>query len=204
MRRRNQRARRGAAALLATAAAAIAPCVAATPAPASSTAPSSSTVYGLKAMWGPAIHNGASLFPTYRDLGVKIYEDDLRWDSIALRRPQHPTNPDATAYVWPAEVTTAVAEAKRYHIQVALQIIGAPPWANGGKPWNWAPSNPQDYANFAIAAAKRYPSVHLWMIWGEPSRSSNFEPLDPVKSFARKLNVHQRSAPHRYARLLDA
>jgi hypothetical protein len=85
----------------------------------------------------------------------------------------------------------------------ALEIIGAPPWANGGKPWNWAPTNPKDYADFAIAASKRYPSVHLWMIWGEPSRGHDFEPLDPAKPFA-KLNVHQRSAPHRYARILDA
>ena len=154
-------------------------------------------------MWGPAIHNGASLFPTYRDLGVKIYEDNLRWNSIALRRPQHPTNPDATAYTWPAEVTTAVAEAKRYHIQVALQIIGAPPWANGGKAWNWAPLNPQDYADFAIAAARRYPSVHLWMIWGEPSRGANFEPLTPAAPFA-VLDAQQQVAPHLYARILDA
>jgi hypothetical protein len=157
----------------------------------------------LKAMWGPAVHSGVSLFPTYQELGVKIYEDDLHWNSIALSRPRSSRNPNDPAYAWPAEVTQAVAEAKRYHMQVALQIIGAPPWANGGKPWNWAPTNPQDYANFAIAASKRYPSVHLWMIWGEPSRGHNFEPLDPVKPYA-KLNVHQRSAPHRYAHILDA
>jgi hypothetical protein len=157
----------------------------------------------VKAMWGPAVHEGASLFPTYRELGVGIYEDRLPWQSIAARRPSNPRNPHDPAYVWPAEVTQAVAEAGRYHMRVALQIIGAPPWANRGKPWNWAPSNPQDYANFAIAAAKRYPSVHLWMIWGEPSRSPDFEPLDPAKPFA-KLSVHQRSAPHRYARILDA
>lgn len=158
---------------------------------------------GLKAMWGPDVHDGVSLFPTYQELGVKIYEDDLHWNSIAPSRPRSSRNPKDPAYAWPAEVTQAVAEAKRYHMQVALQIIGAPSWANGGKPWNWAPTNPQDYANFAIAASKRYPSVHLWMIWGEPSRGHNFEPLDPVKPYA-KLNVHQRSAPHRYARILDA
>jgi hypothetical protein len=154
-------------------------------------------------MWSPATHDGVSLFPTYENLGVKIYEDDLHWDSIALRRPRNSRNPNDPAYTWPVEVTRAVAEAGRYHIQVALQIVGSPPWANGGKPWNWAPRNPQDYASFAIVASKRYPSVHLWMIWGEPSRSHNFEPLDPAKPFA-KLNVHQRSAPHRYARILDA
>lgn len=155
-----------------------------------------------KAMWGPAVHNGVSLFPTYRELGVKIYEDRLDWDSVAPHRPRHPRNPNDPAYVWPAEVTQAVAEAERYHIQVALQIIGAPTWANGGKPWNWAPTHAQDYANFALAAAKRYPSVHLWMVWGEPTRAHNFEPLTPAKRFA-KLDAQQQIAPHIYARLLE-
>jgi hypothetical protein len=166
-------------------------------------AKASSARGALKAMWGPATHDGMSLFPTYRELGVKIYEDDLHWDSIALRRPRNARNPNDPAYAWPPEVTQAVVDAKRYHVQVALQIIGAPTWANGGKPWNWAPRNPQDYANFAIAAARRYPSVHLWMIWGEPSRSHNFEPLDPAEPYA-KLNAAQRVAPHLYARILDA
>jgi len=156
-----------------------------------------------KAMWGPAIHDGVSLFPTYRELGVKIYEDRLRWSEVAPRRPRNPRNPNNPAYVWPAEVTQAVAEAKRYDMQVALEIIDAPPWANGGKPANWAPLNSQDYANFAIAAAKRYPSVHLWMIWGEPTRGPDFEPLYPAKPFA-KLNAKQKIAPHLYARILDA
>jgi hypothetical protein len=157
----------------------------------------------LKAMWGPGIQDGISHFPTYKDLGVGIYEEKLAWDSIAPRRPRNPRNPNDPAYAWPTEVTQAVAEAKRYHMQVALQIIGTPGWANGGKPENWAPIHAADYANFAIAAAKRYPSVHLWMIWGEPSRSQDFEPEVPAKPFT-KLNAHQRAAPHLYARILDA
>ena len=167
------------------------------PAQATATSPA------LKAMWGPSIHDGVSLFPTYRELGTKIYEDKLFWTSTATRRPRNPTNPDDPAYVWPAEITQAVAEAKRYHMQVALQIIGAPRWANGGKAWNWVPLHPQDYANFAIAAAKRYPSVHLWMIWGEPTRSPDFEPLVAAKPLA-KLDAAQQVAPHIYARILDA
>jgi len=163
----------------------------------------SASAASVKAMWGPAIHDGLSLFPTYQNLGVRIYEDKLVWASAAPRRPHSPTNPNDPAYVWPAEVTQAVAEAQRYHMQVALQIIGAPTWANGGKPLNWAPSKPQDYADFAIAAAKRYPSVHLWMVWGEPSRAHNFEPLYPAKPLT-KLNAKQKIAPHLYARILDA
>jgi hypothetical protein len=154
-------------------------------------------------MWGPYIVNGRSQFPTYRTLGVKIYEDDLDWDLIAPTRPHNARNPSDPAYRWPAEVTAAVAQARKYDISVALEIIGAPPWANGGHTWNWAPQNPQDYANFAAAASKRYPSVHLWMIWGEPNRTPNFQPETAVAPFA-KLDAAQLVAPHRYARMLDA
>src|SRR4051794_27284515 len=48
---------------------------------------------GLKAMWGPALHNGVPVFPTFRTLGVKIYEDVLRWNEIARRRPRRPRDP---------------------------------------------------------------------------------------------------------------
>jgi hypothetical protein len=159
--------------------------------------------YALKAIWGPATRNGVSLFPIYKELGDQLYQDTLRWDVIALRRPAHPRNPNDPAYVWPAEVSSAVAQARRYRMQVALQIIGSPSWANGNKPPRWAPHYPRDYANFAIAAAKRYRSVHLWMIWGEPSRSHNFRPLTPARPYTA-LNAHQRIAPHLYSRILDA
>jgi hypothetical protein len=156
----------------------------------------------LKAMWGPATRDGRSLFPTFRDLHVKLYEDVLRWNLIARTRPKHPRNPNDPAYVWPAEVNSSVGQAGRYGMRVALELIGTPLWANGGKPPKWAPHHPRDYADFAIAAAKRYPSVHLWMIWGEPSRSHNFRPLTPARPFV-PLNAHQRIAPHLYSRLLD-
>ena len=52
------------------------------------------------------------------------------------------------------------------------------------------------------AAARRYPGVKLWMIWGEPSRSKNFRPLTPAEPYV-KLNYNQRIAPRVYARLLD-
>ena len=154
-------------------------------------------------MWGPGIRQGVSLFPTFKELGVKIYEDQLRWDLIAPRRSRRPRDPNDPAYVWPAEVSKAVAEARRYHMKVALQIIYTPRWANGNLPPQWVPRHGQDFANFAIAAARRYPSVHMWMIWGEPSRSHNFRPLSPAKPYAR-LNARQRLAPHLYAQLLNA
>lgn len=157
----------------------------------------------LKAMWGPGIEGRSSRFPIYRNLGVHIYQDRLPWATIAPTRPRHPTDPNDRAYKWPTEVDEAVAEATRYHMRVALQIIGAPTWSNGGKAWNWAPKSAYDYARFATAAARRYPSVHLWMIWGEPSRTPNFNPLIKAAPFA-KLDPQQQVAPHVYARLVDA
>jgi hypothetical protein len=156
-----------------------------------------------KAIWGPAVHNGTDLFPTYRKLGVGIYEDDLDWNSIAPTRPRHPDDPNDPAYHWPAEVTDAVAEAKVYRMSVTLQLRNAPSWANGGKASNWAPLNPSDFAAFATAAARRYPTVHLWMVWGEPDRQPSFMPLVKAKPGA-KLDKLQQEAPHIYARLLDA
>jgi hypothetical protein len=169
---------------------------------ASSNASPPAAASGLKAMWGPSRHDGVSVFPTLKNLGVNIYEDALHWDLVARRRPRHPRDPNDPAYSWPSGVTYGVAQAKRYGMQVALEVLGAPRWANRGRPPKWIPHRLRDYANFAIAASRRYPSVHLWMIWGEPSRSHNFRPLTPARPF-RKLTHNQRIAPHLYARLLN-
>jgi hypothetical protein len=100
-------------------------------------------------------------------------------------------------------VQQAITQAAKYHIRVLIQIITAPKWSNGGKALNWAPLHPIDYAHFATAAARRYPSVHLWMVWGEPTRTPNFEPETPASPGA-KLTRKQQAAPHLYARILDS
>jgi hypothetical protein len=156
-----------------------------------------------KAIWGPAVHGHTSLWPTYKKLGIGIYEDTLDWSFVASRRPRDPLNPNDPAYLWPAEVTRAVAEAAHYHIRVALMLTRSPRWANGNRPSQWAPLQASAFADFAIAAARRYPSVHLWMIWGEPTRAANFEPLARVRS-GRKLTPAQARGPHIYAGLLNA
>jgi hypothetical protein len=157
----------------------------------------------VKAIWGPYLRNGVSQFPIYRELGVSIYEEDLHWDQVAPTRPRHPRDPHDAAYRWPVAVTDAIGEARASGMRVALQITGAPGWANGRHPAIWAPLRPADYANFAAAAARRYPSVKLWMVWGEPVRRHDFMPLIPARPYLR-LNARQRRAPHLYARILDA
>ncbi len=155
-----------------------------------------------KSIWGPSERNGASQFPIYADLGVGIWQHSLNWSSTAPSRPLVPTDPDDPAYNWPADIDTAIAEARRHGIKVSLHLIFSPQWANGGREPRWAPKNAQDFADFAAAAARRYPAVRHWMIWSEPTKESNWQPLQDDNG--RRLRGKGLRGPRKYAALLDA
>ena len=154
-----------------------------------------------KSIWGPVERGGSSQFPIYSDLGAGIYQYTLDWPAIAPERPASPRDPGDQAYRWPAEVDQAIAEARARGIRVSLLLNHAPAWANGGRPQQWAPLRPADLADFAVAAARRYPAVRHWMIWGEPSKAARFQPL--VESTGRRITPAQRRGPRIYARMLD-
>jgi len=137
-------------------------------------------VTNKKAIWGPLTLNGASAFDTYQRLGAGIYEMSLNWRDVAAARPARPGDPADPAYRWPASVDVAVREARAHGMRVLLKLAATPAWANGGRAANWAPDDPRDLARFAKAAARRYPEVRRWMIWGEPTRQPNFMPLTPA------------------------
>lgn len=156
-----------------------------------------------KAIWGPVTRRGVNQFPLYHKLGVTIYEASLNWNEIAPAEPAQPTNPDDPAYKWPKGIQQAIADGTHFRMRVLLQLINAPRWADGGHSGSgWAPRDPSEFAEFAEAAAKRYPSVHLWMIWGEPTRAGNFKPMVAARP-GQRLDASQRAAPHLYARMLD-
>lgn len=157
-----------------------------------------------KAVWGPLTYRGVNQFPLYRSLGARIYEAALDWNTVARSRPRDPTSPTDPAYVWPATLSKEIAAATRYHMRVLLQVGNAPAWANGGHGGSgWAPRSPIAYAQFIEAAARRYPTVHMWMIWGEPNRKGDFRPEVPASYTQTRLTAAQRRAPHLYARLLN-
>jgi hypothetical protein len=148
---------------------------------------------GLKAIWGPTtMPDGTSAFPVYQRLGVDVLQEQLQWDSVAPQRPANPTNPGDPAYRWPAELQRTIDGASGAGIRVLLMVKQAPGWANGGRHAAWAPNDPVDFANFLTAAARRYPAVRHWMIWGEPDK--NMLPMD----------ANSKEGPRVYARLLDA
>jgi hypothetical protein len=147
------------------------------------------------AFWGHTkLPDGSSAFGLYDELGIDTLQLTLSWADVAATRPAAPRDPADPAYRWPAELDAAVAEAAPHGIRVALLVARTPPWANGGRPSDFAPTAPRDYADFLTAAARHYPRVRRWMIWGEPNRSDRFQP--------NRLN--SALGARAYARLLDA
>lgn len=148
-----------------------------------------------KAIWGPTqLPDGSSAFPVYRELGVDTLQLPLVWANVAQTRPSAPTSPDDPAYQWPADLDAALDAARTNGVEIALRVDWSPGWANGNRGGEWAPNDPKDYADFLTAASRRYPSVRVWMIWGEPNLVYRFQPNledDPVSA-------------RTYAPLLDA
>ncbi len=158
----------------------------------------------MKAVWGPVTFNGVNQFPLYHSLGARIYETELDWNTVAPRKPTDPTSPKDRSYIWPAMLTEEINNARRYGMRVLIEVGNAPAWANGGHGGaGWAPKSPVTYAQFVEAAARKYPTVHMWMIWGEPNRKDDFRPEVPAKYTQTTLTGAQKRAPHLYAQMLN-
>jgi hypothetical protein len=117
-----------------------------------------------KAIWGPVEVDGESQFPVYKDLGAGVFQMKLEWDQVATVAPEKGSDPEDTAYDWPAEIDTAISEGRKNHIKIALTVTGTPGWANGDKSVTTAPTKAADLADFLTAAAKQFKAVHLWAI----------------------------------------
>jgi hypothetical protein len=120
-------------------------------------------------------------------IGVDIVRFTLRWDQIAAREPRDPTDQRDRAYRWrnPDRVLTAL---NRRGIAAVVTLVGTPSWANGGFDASWAPSSPTAFADFAHAAASRYPFVRYWTIWNEPNQARWLKPTTPAIYVNRLLN----------------
>ena len=120
-------------------------------------------------------------------LGVRVVRFTLRWDQIASSRPATPADPSDAAYDWRA-ADPVLAGLKQHDIDVVLQIVGTPTWANGGKPFNYAPTSGAIFAAFAAAAAHQYPWVRRWLIWNEPNQARWLRPTSATVYTSRLLN----------------
>jgi hypothetical protein len=150
--------------------------------------------YPSKCISDAPFHNGHSILPEIRRLGVRVWSDGISWAQIAPTRPTNPTAPTDPAYHWPKNLDSFLTAARNDGIEPVLFVNGFPPWSNGGRDPSWAPKDPQDYADFMAAAVRRYPQVRRWLVFSEPGNYVNFKPQGDKG----------RLAPRLYAQLLDA
>ena len=120
-------------------------------------------------------------------LGVRVVRFTLRWDQLARTRPTTPADPSDAAYDWSA--ADPVLDGLRQHgIEVVLQLVGTPSWANGGKAFNYVPTSSATFGAFATAAARQYPWVKRWVIWNEPNQVRWLRPTTAPIYTVRLLN----------------
>jgi hypothetical protein len=125
-------------------------------------------------------------------LGVGLVRFNLVWSSVAPKKPRVQRNPADAAYRW--GTADAVLQGLRARGIVPLvTLVGTPRWANGGRRPNWAPLRKTPFANFAYAAAKRYPFVRRWEIWNEPNQRRWLRPTSARLYTTRLLNPAYRA-----------
>jgi hypothetical protein len=129
-------------------------------------------------------------------LGTRLVRFTLRWDKVAPTRPTMPRNPADAAYEW-GQFDTVLRALHARGITALVTLYGSPAWANGGHAANWLPSS--GFADFAYAASKRFPWVHMWTIWNEPNGRTFAVPAAPLAYVRQALNpayasLHEASA----------
>lgn len=180
-------------------------------------APSPALAAPKKAIWGPVQVDGVSQFPIYQDLGANLFEIQVDWSRVAPTRPANPTDPNDPAYVWPADLDLAVAEGQRTGIDVLALVLWTPSWAHAaGLEPRHPPTNVRDYADFMEALARRYPTIHHFMVWGEPIRLVNYgiaslghtgtrpKPGEKAGSVLPRTTARLRQQIGDYAQMVDA
>jgi hypothetical protein len=120
-------------------------------------------------------------------LRVDIVRFTVRWDEIARERPASARDHRDPAYDW-SSTDPLLRGLHRRGIGALITLWGTPAWANGGRAANWAPTTGTSFANFAHAAAGRYPWVRAWTVWNEPNQRRWLRPTSPRVYVERLLN----------------
>jgi hypothetical protein len=120
---------------------------------------------------------------TFDALGVDVVRFTLRWNEL---------EPAQGRFNW-RRTDQVLRGLQTRGIQPVVTLVGVPGWANGGRPPQFAPSSGKEFADFASAAAQRYPFVRYWVIWNEPNLRRWLEPTLPGTYVRRLLNPAYRA-----------
>jgi hypothetical protein len=144
-------------------------------------------------------------WPDTRGLHPALIRYNLSWAAVAAHQPADSTDPGDAAYDF-STLDRIARLASAAGAQLLITIVQSPAWANGGHTPNAAPTDPNEFARFCTAVAKRYsgsytpagaasplPQADRYTVWNEPNRRQYFIPQGP----------HGSLAPQLYARLYD-
>lgn len=142
------------------------------------------------------------------ELGARVIRVDLRWDAVALRRPDDPRDPGDPAYDW-RQYDRVVQAARASRVRVLFSVWGTPAWAADPDvpasrrfaAWATRPADPEDFGAFGAAAAGRYGprGVRMWEAWNEPNI-----PLFLRPQYELVGGSWQATSPQVYGRMLAA
>jgi hypothetical protein len=127
-----------------------------------------------------------------QQLGVRVVRFSLHWDQIAPDEPTAPADPQDPAYDW-TDSDTVLDALHSAGLDVVVQLVGVPSWANGGRPPNDLPRSASTFAAFASAAAQRYPWARRWLVWNEPNQARWLRPTSAPLYVTRLLNPAYRA-----------
>jgi hypothetical protein len=119
--------------------------------------------------------------------GVDIVRVSVHWDATARREPRDARDPEDRAYRW-GQAGRALDALHRHGIDPLVTLVGTPLWATDGDDTNAPPRSADLFADFAYAAAERFPYVRYWTIWNEPNQRLWLDPPSPSLYVNRLLN----------------
>jgi hypothetical protein len=130
-----------------------------------------------------------------QSLGVTLARYTIHWDQVAATRPARALASNDPAYNWAASDEVLKGLHAR-GISPLVTLYGSPTWANGGRKANAPPKDWRTFADFAYAAARRYPFVRKWTIWNEPNQNLYLAGTSP-SSYVKMLLNPGYAAIHR-------
>ena len=127
---------------------------------------------------------------------------NLHWNRAVFR--WNDIEPAPGVFDW-STADDLVRAARELGYELLVNLEDTPGWANGGKPPNYPPDDPETWRAFVRAAVKRYThfegspySVRYWAVWNEPNLPIFFH--GTMRDYVDKIFIPAADVIHSFHR----